>query len=601
MRTVCLLIAAVGLAPATLVAQPPVPEAALAAESTARWDDAVAAYRTILEREPARADLWVRIADIEARRGDLNACIGALRQAVTHQPSAPALYARLSQAYATGGWGVQALRAIETALALKPADPTFLRARATLATWTGEYRTAEETYRTLSTLEPGDVELALLHARVSAWAGDTDEAVREYLRYLAGKPTDAAAWLELSRAERWRGNYRGALVALDAYEVRFGTNASFEAEMAAVLASAGRPQAAEHLLTPLLSDTPNSYELLLTRTLALAEQRRARAAFGSLDAARDVSPNRPETESAARMLRTLLASSAESPFTVYSDSDALQIARFAPQATAALQTGTSFKAGFERAELDARAGTGLNALDGATSVWYEHTFAGVAQRFGGVTLSGQAGYARDQHDVHHTYAVAVDSILADSLRLSFSRAFAPFVVSPRTVSLGITSTTNRVQFDWTPTVESHVVFDGSYDELSDGNRRWEMTISPRLATARTSHLNLDLGVSAYRLETAHDLADGYYDPRRYESYAATAYPYFKIRESIGVGVVLAAGIQRGTESPSFHFGGNATAEMTFGIYQPWALKIRSSATVNQRLTSGAFRGFGAAATLVRRF
>jgi hypothetical protein len=97
------------------------------------------------------------------------------------------------------------------------------------------------------------------------------------------------------------------------------------------------------------------------------------------------------------------------------------------------------------------------------------------------------------------------------------------------------------------------------------------------------------------------LANGYYDPRVYESYAATVYPYFKIRESVGLAVSVAAGVQRGSESPSFHFGGNATAETSFGIYQPWALKISGTATVNQRLTSGAFRGFGAAATLVRRF
>ncbi len=597
----CLLVAALAGAPAALGAQPPVPEAAMAAESAARWDEAVAAYRSVLDREPARADLWVRIADIEAKRGDMTACIRALAQAVAHQPNAPALYARLSQAYATGGWGVPALRAIETALALQPDNPTYLRARATLATWTGEYRSAEESYRTLAALDPRDVELSLLHARVSAWAGDTDEAVREYRRYLTAEPNDAAAWLELSRTERWRGNFRRALDALDAYETRFGTNASFEGEMAAVLASAGRPQAAERMLTPLLSATPNSYELLLTQTLALAEQRRARDAFASLEAVKNVSPNGMETESAGRVLRTLLASSAESPFSVYSDSDALQIARFAPQATVALQTGTAIKAGYERTALEARAGTGLTAVDGSTTAWYEHTFAGLAQRFGNVTLSGQAGYARDETYVHHTYGVGLDAMLADSLRFSVSRAFTPFVVSPRTVSLGITDTRNRLQFDWTPTLTSHVAFDGAYDQLSDGNRRWEMTISPRLAAARTSHLNLDLGFSAYRLETTHDLADGYYDPRRYESYAATAYPYFKIRESIGVGVSLAAGIQRGTESPSFQFGGNATAETSFGIYQAWALKISSSATVNQRLTSGAFRGFGTAATLVRRF
>jgi len=63
------------------------------------------------------------------------------------------------------------------------------------------------------------------------------------------------------------------------------------------------------------------------------------------------------------------------------------------------------------------------------------------------------------------------------------------------------------------------------------------------------------------------------DPSRYASYAATVYPSVKIRENVGVSVTLAAGIQGATESPAFQFGGNATAETTIGIYQPWALKI----------------------------
>jgi tetratricopeptide (TPR) repeat protein len=601
MRIASLLLVVVSFVPGTLRAQSSVPEAALAAESAGQWDTAIAVYRAVLEREPLRVDLWVRMADIEARRGDTNACIRALEQAVAHERNTPALYERLSQAYATAGRASDGLRAIESALALRPKDPTYLKARATLATWTGDYRSAEASYRTLARLDPADVGLSLLHARVSAWAGDTDEAVREYRRYLTAKPTEATAWLELSRAERWRGNFRGALNALRTYKTRFGTNASYDGEMAAVLAGAGRPHAAEHVLTSLLSNAPTNYELLLTQTLALAEQRRAHDAFASLAAAKDLAPDRPETGSTARVLRTLLASSAEAPFTVYSDSDALRIARFVPHATIALQSGTAFGAGYERDQLQALAGSGLNALNGAATVWYEQTFASVAQRFGAVTLSGQAGDARAEDQVHHTYAVSVETRLADSLRFSLSQAFAPFVVSPRTVSLGITATTDRVQFDWTPTITTHLALDGAYYELSDGNRRWEVTISPRLTAARTSHLNVDLGMSVYRLETAHDLADGYYDPRRYESYAATVYPYIKIRENIGVGLSLAAGVQRGTESPFFQFGGNATVESTIGIYQAWALKLSASGTLNQRLTSGAYRGFGTAATLIRRF
>ena len=42
-------------------------------------------------------------------------------------------------------------------------------------------------------------------------------------------------------------------------------------------------------------------------------------------------------------------------------------------------------------------------------------------------------------------------------------------------------------------------------------------------------------------------------------------------------------------------------EATFGIYHPWALKVTGGGTFNQRLGSGAFRGYGAGVSLIRRF
>ncbi len=187
------------------------------------------------------------------------------------------------------------------------------------------------------------------------------------------------------------------------------------------------------------------------------------------------------------------------------------------------------------------------------------------------------------------------------MQFSFERSEGFFVVSPRTVGLGLTRIEHRGQVDWTPTLRYQVAFDASYQELSDGNRRWEMMLAPRRSVVRTAHLNLDLGLSAYRLQTARDLNNGYYDPRQYEQYAVTAYPYLKIRENIGLGLTAAMGPQREASSPAFHFGGSLGSEATFGIYEPWVLKIGSSVTMNHRLDSGAFRGFGAHMVLIRRF
>ena len=119
--------------------------------------------------------------------------------------------------------------------------------------------------------------------------------------------------------------------------------------------------------------------------------------------------------------------------------------------------------------------------------------------------------------------------------------------------------------------------------------------------ARRAGFNLDLGATAYRLETSQDLDHGYYDPRYYEYYAAGIYPYIKVRENVGLALTAALGVQRDNTQPSFQFGGNVSGEATFGIYRPWVLKVNGSATLNGRLESGAFRAFGVGAALVRRF
>jgi hypothetical protein len=206
----------------------------------------------------------------------------------------------------------------------------------------------------------------------------------------------------------------------------------------------------------------------------------------------------------------------------------------------------------------------------------------------------------NRHD-RITYAVGAELAPFDGLRLSVERNSGFFVMSPRTVGLGLTQVGHRAQLDWSPRVGMHVAVDVTNQALSDGNRRWEFTIAPRRGFARTERLNLDLGVVISQLGTTRNLDNGYYDPRRYEYYAAAAYPYWKVRESIGIGLSLAAGGQRDDTSRAFRFGGNATAEATFGIYDPWGLKISGGGIFNQQLGNGAFRGYGASVSVIRRF
>lgn len=580
-----------------------VPEAGIAAEAAGQWDEAIRLYRQALDREPRRGDLWVRIADIEARRGDLPAAIAALDQAARTLPSDPSVYRRLSQAYALSNHPRAALEAIQAALALAPGDADYLSAAATLATWQGDYDFAARSYLRLQQVRgPGsdDGDILLNLARVSAWAGETNQAASVYRRYLASHPEVAEVWLELARTESWRGNYAAALDVMRAYRERFGESDAYSRELASIRARSGQPSEAIKLIDPLLGRDPSNYELNITRTIALAMQQRPRETFEALDSVRRLNPSDRETRTAERLVRATLGSTAGPEFGFYSDSDRLRVTRIAPSATVLLATGTQFSAGYERQLLEAPEHGGLGRTGGG-SARYDYGWAAVAQKIGRVTIQGLWGSATAEDHKDTPYAASARIFPSDALTLTVGSSRGFFVISPRTVELGLTERHHRFEVEWDPGVVYRVSAEGSYQQLSDGNDRWQALIAPRRVVARTESLNLDLGFSAYALGTTRDLSNGYYDPRRYESYAAVIYPYFKISENVGVAASVATGVQREDRSPSFRFGGNASVEATVGIYRPWVLKVSASATNNRRADSGAFSGYSGGVVLIRRF
>jgi tetratricopeptide (TPR) repeat protein len=527
--------------------------------------------------------------------------IAGLQRAVEEAPGDASAHERLSQGYAIANQPQAALDAIERAVALAPDRPELLSARGTLATWVGDYARARDSYQRLLKARPGDAEASLSLARVSAWSGQIDEAVDAYRRHLQASPDRGSIWLELARTETWRGNYGGALEALSSYHARFGESTEYSRELAAVLARSGQPAKAEAVLEPLLQQDRDNYDLHLTRAIALATQGRSREAFNALDDLRRLQPDGRDTRELEGVLRTMLGSTVVPGGSFYSDSDSLQVQRFTPNATIAVAPGTSLAVGYERDGLTARHSSGLEQTSGALDARHDHGWAGVNQRLGAFTFQGRVGYAMAEQEPLTTYGAGVAVKPFDGLTFALHRSSSFLVVSPRTVGLGLRQLDHRVQLDWLPTVGTHVAFDWSQQELSDGNSRWEVAFSPRLGVARTDWLNLDLGVSAYQLGTSKNLDNGYYDPHRYEFYSVVAYPYVKIGRIAGLGLSTSLGVQRDDSSPSFRFGGSVGADATVGINTAWAFKASTSTTFNQRLQSGAYEGFGASVALVRRF
>ena len=602
MTRLLLTVIACALLAGQAAAQTFVATAGLVAEGEGRWEDALTTYRRELERQPSATELWLRIADIQARLGRPQETIAALERAAQTNLSDDSISSRLSQAYAAAGHATAAQRALEAALAVRPDSDEYLRAHATVATWAGDYDAASSSYRKLREGHPTESDLTLALARVNVWAGHTDAATRLYREYLATPDASADVWLELARAEGWRGNFAGALAPLREYRTRVGETDAYDRELAATLARGGRPRQALRYLEPILAQSPDDYELALSRTIALTGIGRRGDANITLIVADALQPDRAETVAAANVLRSLLGSNAGPTTDVYSDSDGLRTIRIAPRFDVGFDSDTRVQGGYEHIGLQARAGSGLEQVGGEKSAAVSHGWAGLTQRIGRLTVAGTLGQARlESHDLV-TYSGSMRVAPSDTFAFSLERrsTFAGDLTAYRRAWLepAHSSRPNRMDAGHPICCRGRrVVRESCRMATSDGkcssllapllrapsisistSASWPTASAPRAIcrTATTIHASTSITRSVIA-------------------------PYWKISENVGINVSAGLGGQRDDASTAFRFGGNASAEATFGIYERWLLKVHGSTTTNRRLESGAFRGYSSGLVLLRRF
>lgn len=449
-------------------------------------------------------------------------------------------------------------------------------------------------------VEPGST---LAQARQDAWAGNTDRAVAAYKTHLQQHPDDQAAWLELIKAEGWRGNYPDALDQLAQYRARFGEDRPYLEQRARALAWLGKTEPALAISEKLLADTPRDVDVLTTQAIALQAANRPREALATLQTIRELRPDATDTADLFRYLNTPQRSSITLAGHYSKDSDDVHIGRASLEAEYVLSPETRLQAGIEGQRLTAKTGDGLENINGDSDANDQSVWVGGVHRFSpwlAADLRAGGVSASENHELA-SYRAGLDIRPSDEwwLRPELERNI--FAVSPRTVSLGIRRDSARLLARWSP--DSRYVIDAtsSYDNLSDGNQRWELSLAPRRALWRTQRVNIDLGLSARWFGYQDDLANGYYDPQRYQHYALTAFSYWKFNDNNGLSLALSAGLYKDDSMSAFKAGGDLVAQGYFGIFDDWYLRIYTSLLSNVRQSSGAYRGAAAGAALTRRF
>lgn len=579
------------------------PEAGFKAEIEGRWEKAAAIYHEALRGNPQQVELWLRVADIHARLKQYDQAAAALDQAAGMRTSDAALWKKLSEARAMANDKNGAFIAARRAVELEPANLDYLRAQAQLAVWATDDEAAAASYRKILKLAPEDAKARLWLARLNSWNGHTDDAVKNYQQYLQGYPDDKEARLELVKVEGWRGNFPDALDELEKYRARFGEDRGYMEQRARALAWLGKSTAALEIVEPLLKDAPRDPELLATRLIALNQSNRIDDALADLKAIESIRPGSKETRSLRRYLLTPLRSFVAFGLNYSRDSDDLRILRMTLNGEQMINPRTRLVAGVEGYGLDVRRGTGLENINGADNADYRRVWIGAKHRFSPrVAGDVRIGGANADHRHHLTeYLAALDLRLSDEWTVRPEIEHDLYAVSPRTVSLPVERNAVRLQARWTP--GNRYVMDAvvRHDDYSDGNRRWDLSLAPRRELLRTESLNMDLGVSGTWHGFAHDLSNGYYDPRHYQRYALTSFMYWKLSEDDGLSLALSMGGHKDNAMPQFKFGGDAVAEGFFGIYSDWYLRVYGSVMHNVAASTGAYRSKAVGFSLIRRY
>jgi tetratricopeptide (TPR) repeat protein len=538
----------------------------------------------------------------EQKSGQELEALQALAEAAQLSPDDAALHYRLSQAYSAINRPAPALEAVNRSVELEPENLTYLKARAQLAAWAGDSGLAADTYGEILAMTPEDDEVLLNYARTSSWSGRTDDAALAYSDYLGRHPDEEEVYVEHIKVESWRGDYAESMTILGNYSEKFGESGDYRRETARTLAWADRPNAAMELITPLLDENPEDYGVNYSRTIAFNKDSRPSEAIDSLAKLAELKPDAKETEDIRKVVLTPQRPDITFGASFYTDTDDLDRYRGSVVAGYSTQPETRLTLGIAVDYLEADTDTGFETLDGDKTARHTEGWIGIDHVVSSqLSVEGHVGAGDAEGDSKVIYGAALKYRPLDNLRLTAETDYGFYVVSPRSVDMGIRRSSNHLKLDWEPNLVYRVLLGVGYNDFSDDNESWEVVAAPRRAILRREKINLDMGLRGTWYGFDEALDNGYYDPDYYQSYMVTSLTYWKISDDDGIGLALDAGVVKDDEMDSFEFGWGASVEGVFGLYRDAMLRVGASAFNNQRTSGGAFEAYEAHAAVTLRF
>jgi hypothetical protein len=285
------------------------------------------------------------------------------------------------------------------------------------------------------------------------------------------------------------------------------------------------------------------------------------------------------------------------------DSDDISITHAGAEGEYVLNPEIRLWLGGDRWWLDAPRGSGFETIGGNEDI--EYTRAWIGGRYlvsSNWSLDAElgGGYIEDG-DNEFVYEAGTDIWPSDKLAVRLSRRQDVYMVSPRTVSLGILRRNNQINWSWSPNLRYTVDGVLGYSTFTDDNTRWDLGLAPRRVIVRTEHLNLDVGVSGYWFGFDRNPSNGYYSPSLYRRFTANLFGYWKIDGDNGVSLALSVGAYKDDIMDDYDAAVDLVVDGFFGIYRDWMLNVSASLSQNGGVSTGAFQEWAFGLSLTRRF
>lgn len=156
-----------------------------------RLDEAEAAYKEVLEKDPSVVEAHYNLGSIYLGRGNFAAAADEFQKAIDLRPDSGDAYRALSRVYEKKGDTDQAITVMEKGVAVRPEDPVMQFDLGILHYNARHAEEAEAAFHKVETLDPGNVRIQYLLATLALNRGDAEEAVKRLDKYLAKAPENA--------------------------------------------------------------------------------------------------------------------------------------------------------------------------------------------------------------------------------------------------------------------------------------------------------------------------------------------------------------------------------------------------------------------------